>query len=477
MNEVSYTELVHNLLHEMRNFFIHILLIISLFLIFVSPERVSAAVSPFFGTVSTSPARTTQQVQDGITVAQYSLYWDRFEPTENQFSPTYINQVKSDLAQMRTNGARVILDFGVQYTPSWVFAYPNSRYVNQYGAAYSPSEPGKNIPNMVFNQVMRDKQQRYISKVFQELGTDFFGVRVGGGWYGELNYPDASYAGKTNLYWAYDANAQGTANNRPTGIPVSPVGSWQPGASSQNHQSAQQFVDWYLDSLLNYQNWQISTVRSAQYAGNIYVMYPSWGIRPGQLEEAVNNDLSGSTSVEINGEVQRGFDFDRFVRGLPDSKVVVYTTWLNAETSGDAMSDQTRWSPVHYLSYLAALHTPPLQVAGENTGHDSFAQMQLSISQTQKYGLVGMLWAFDEELHSGNPNYANYQQYVDLIPKQAHCREDIDQSGFVDLSDYSFLAVDFFRQEMNNPSSDISQDGKVDLHDYSLLVSKFFQKC
>ena len=67
------------------------------------------------------------------------------------------------------------------------------RYVDQYGDVYAPLETGKKIANMVFVQKMRDKQKAYLQRLFATLGTDFYGVRLGGGWYGELNYPEATY--------------------------------------------------------------------------------------------------------------------------------------------------------------------------------------------------------------------------------------------------------------------------------------------
>ncbi len=57
----------------------------------------------------------------------------------------------------------------------------------------------------------------------------------------------------------------------------------------------------------------------------------------------------------------------------------------------------------------------------------------------------------------------------------AVCASDINQSGFVDLTDYSILAINFLKIPFSNPKADISGDGKVDLADYSLLVTSFLQ--
>jgi len=52
---------------------------------------------------------------------------------------------------------------------------------------------------------------------------------------------------------------------------------------------------------------------------------------------------------------------------------------------------------------------------------------------------------------------------------------DINEDGVVDITDYSFLVIDFFQSQLNNPRSDINQDGVVDISDYSLLVLNFFK--
>ena len=57
------------------------------------------------------------------------------------------------------------------------------------------------------------------------------------------------------------------------------------------------------------------------------MMYPSWGIRPGQIDAAVADQLAGKTSAEVNGELPRGFDFARFIHGITDPDVIVYCTW------------------------------------------------------------------------------------------------------------------------------------------------------
>lgn len=359
----------------------------------------AATPKTLFGTLQSSTERLASTTAAGVDLATFAVAWDRFEPVEGQVDVGYVAELRTSLAQYRAAGRQVVLDAGVHYPPSWLFAYPNSRYVDQYGDAYAHPEPGKKIANMVFNQQMRDKQARYLGQLLGALGTDFYGLRLGGGWYGELNYPDHVYAGRSNAYWGFDALARGAAPGLATGLQPNPVPDWLPGTPTADHDSARRFAEWYLASLDDYHDWQITTARRL-FAGNLLMMYPSWGIRPGQLEGAVAGDLAGRTSVEVNGEVQRGFDVTRFVGGITDPRVVVYTTWLNADASSDGGSDARYWSPVKHLAGLAAAgRAQPLAVMGENTGRDTLPDLELTFAQARRYGLQAVVWAFEPDLY------------------------------------------------------------------------------
>ena len=353
-----------------------------------------------YGTLQSTTARLPSNTAAGIDLATVDVVWKRFEPVEGRIDAAYVKELRDRLMQFRAAGADVVLSTGVQYPPEWLFAYPHSRFVNQYGDVYASPEVGKKIANMVFNQLLRDKQQNYLALLFETFGTDFYGVRLGGGWYGELNYPEHTYGGRTNAYWGFDPVASGAAPGLPSGMQANPVPGWLPGTPSADHDLARRFADWYLGSLQNYHDWQIATVRQ-WYPGNLLMMYPSWGVRPGQLDAAVATDLSGTTPAERNGEIPRGFDFARYIRGITDPGVVVYTTWLNADASADSRPDMRYWSPVKYLANLAADRPRPLAVMGENTGRDSVTDMTVSFEQARAYQLHAVVWAFESELYGG----------------------------------------------------------------------------
>lgn len=366
---------------------------------------VSARAEPFqLGILQPTPARAAELKAAGVSHVVFAVSWDRFQPKPDTIGTAYVAQLRADADAYRAAGLRLVLGLGVQYPPDWLRNLPDARFVNQHGDAYINRASGKNVVNFVFNNALRERQRDYLAALFKHLGTDWAGVRLGGGWYGEVNYPDASFAGKSNCYWAFDAFAQGAKPGLPAGVKPSPVRGWKPGDPSTDHASARLFIDWYLDSQKNYHDWQIASVRR-HYAGPLMMLYPSWGIRPGQLDAAIAADLAGTTPAEKNGEIQRGFDFARFIGGIRDPHVWVQCTWLdsNPEWSDEASSDSARWSPPKYLASLARQHRPPLRVTAENTGGGGVPALNLTAKRVRELKLDGLYWAFGPDLFDGKP--------------------------------------------------------------------------
>ncbi|HYM83630.1 MAG TPA: beta-galactosidase, partial [Candidatus Dormibacteraeota bacterium] len=336
----------------------------------------------------------------GVVAKLFELDWAAYEPSQGSFDPGYVSWAKGRIAAMRSAGFDVILSLGVQFAPSWLLsAYADSRYVDQYGDIYADACSGCEQPDLVWNDALRAELAMYIARAFADFGTDFAAVRIGGGHYGELGYPTASYNGHPNTYWAFGAKAQAS----------SPVPGWKPGMASPNGEAGK-FLEWYLAKLADYETWQIKAVRSS-YPGPLMLLMPSWGIRPGQAQAAVNGNLGGTTSPEVNGEIQRGYDYARFVSIISDPNVIVDTTWLDAPYGSDTSASMADWRPVHYLAYLA--RQKGLSLYGENTGHGSASVMGFTNSQARAYGLLGFLWFDEQELFSGT--YATLSDYASLI--------------------------------------------------------------
>ncbi len=370
---------------------------------------------PMFGVLQPDTHRQIDARAAGLRARTLEIGWNLYEPRDDVWGSAYIDQQRALASQLRAAGFSVILDIGVQNPPDWVMALPNSRYINQYGDVF-PAGLGNNGVNAVFNGAIRDYIANYVEHVFADLGTDFYAVRVGMGQYNELMYPPTLFSGHTNSYWCFDAIAQGSVAGLPFGMTAAPNLSWRPGMPSDQHREAAAFINWYLESLHNFHDWQIAAVRRA-YPGKIMMLYPSWGLRPGDVDAAIAADLNGTTSSEINGELQRGLDFARFIVGIRDPDVVLYTTWLEAPDGGDGGPSSTTWSPARFFTALAAAHPLPLRVWGENSGHNNYADMQRCIRQVQVNAMGGMLWAFERDLYTdARPTLTQYKTLMRGAP-------------------------------------------------------------
>lgn len=366
-----------------------------------SAEGASDTVTAW-GVLGNDQSQLAAERAAGITTKVYVLSWRDLAPTETTLNMPLIRYQQAEMARIRQAGFRIVLGLGFTDAPAWVHAnYTDTYYINQFGDPYIANTADGGDANLIFNPNMRSLAFAYIQSVFANFGTDFAAVRLGGGHWGELTYPLHTIGGRTNLYWAYDHNA----------LASSPVPAWRPGQPSPNGEAAT-FANWYLDALAAYQNWQIATLRQS-YGGPLMMLYPSWGMRPGQLGQAIVGNLGGTTSPEINGEVQRGYDFARLVSRINDPNVVVTTTWLDADATRDNSANPDDWSTIKYLASLANSHPLHLGVAGENAGQGNVAVMRLVGAQMRRYGLVALTWSRESELLSGA--YATLDDYKRVI--------------------------------------------------------------
>ncbi len=382
-----------------------------------SPRHYQLTSGRQYGVIQPDAERLGSDRRAGMRVRTLELAWDRVEPSDNAWDSAYLSAKRAEYWADIRAGFDVVLELGVQYPPQWLVAQPDSHFVDQHGTAYTSDEPGANPVNAVFSQAVRDQQAQYVRQVFSALGNDFFAVRLGWGRYGELGYP--LVAPGANSYWAYDDFAQGRRSGLPAGMTPSPLPGWQPlaagqAASDADRSKARTFLNWYLGSLQNYHDWQISLLRGV-YQGRLFMLYPSFGVRPGQLDAAIAGGLNGQTSPEVNTEIQRGFDFARFVTGIRDPQVSPYTTWLDADGFfvNDASSDQTAWNPAHYLSTLASSNPLHLTVWGENTGRNSQDDLTKCGQRVRAYNMGGMFWAFNADLY--DHQHASIGQYASMI--------------------------------------------------------------
>ncbi len=347
------------------------------------------------------PSRLQEEFAAGVRLRTFTVSWRELIPAPGIIDTSYLASKQTELTQLYQAGFGVIFITGVHDPPDWIHAqYPDTYYVDQYGDQYSGDVDTGDL-NLVFNTAMRNLAAGYLHDLFSYFGTNFVAVRLGGGRYGELTYPPAVYGQHSNCYWAFDRNAQAQLR----------VPGWKPGDPSPSDQ-AETFLTRYLNALVDFQSWQIETARK-YYSGPLMILYPSWGMRPGDFGQAVSVNLNGTTPAEQNGEVQRGYDFSRQIQAITDPGVIITTTWLDADPTNDSGPDMRYWSPVKYLAYLIHLHTIPLASFGENTGEGSRTEMERSAAQMKRYGLIGMAWYNETELFSGK--YASLNDFRQVI--------------------------------------------------------------
>jgi hypothetical protein len=337
------------------------------------------------GTLQSDVARAEKVKDAGVTLVTVEVTWDRFEPAMGKVDPAYSESIRQRIAAFAKAGLKVQLDFGMQYPPGWIKQWPHARYVNQYGDAYIDQQPGRDVVNGVFNESIRLAQAAHVAAVFRELGTDFAAVRLGWNYFGELGYPAAKFKDRTNCYWAFDELAQDQRHGLAKSLKPNPRKMWKPGGDSHEHRDAKLFLDWYLGALVDYQQFQITTVRR-HYAGRLVLLYGSWGIRQAMLVKEVARDLGDGSQTELS----LGYDFERLVNAIEDKKVAVCTTWIDANPEfGDD-------PPVAALARL--VQAKKLELWAENTGKADLARMKLSIDRAEKYGVSTLVWAFEPDL-------------------------------------------------------------------------------
>lgn len=288
----------------------------------------------------------------GVRETLVEMAWESAEPSEGVLDTRYLDGIAHQVRVLRDAGFAVALNTGLDRAPQWLLAKPGARFVDQTGRVFT-EHPNANL---VFGAALRPHAERYLAAVFDRLGTDFSVVRAGGGFWGELTYPKVVGAdGRVeNRYWAFDENAARS----------NPVPGWRPGDPSPRGEAAR-FLDWYLDALAGFQNWQVDALRRAGFAGTVAMLYPSYGMRPGDFDAAVATNLSGTSSAEVNGEVQRGYDVARHIAALRDPRVAVYGTW----------GEQPEI--VRYLASLARARG--LAVMAENSGGNTATQLDVAL--------------------------------------------------------------------------------------------------
>ena len=342
-------------------------------------QSVSEPRQPILGVVGASGNYLVEERNAGVHAVTIGVSWARAEPDKGRYSARYLLDVKRQIGAARAHELSVILDPGLQYAPSWVFALPGgTRFVNQYGQKFTGSPgSGNNVPNGITDPSVRLAEAAYLAR----LGAQFprgqiLAVRCGGGPLGELRYPDPEYHGHTNSYWAYDASTQAK----------SPIRGWRPGTGTEARPRS---------------FWTPTTPRStatgagstshlwADFRTDVLVMLPGWGDRPG----AAAREIASLLTADLP-EFNEGLDWSDLVRSLPNpARSIAYTTYLDAPSVEPTPQLE---DPMDYIATLVA--GTPVRLGGENTGNGTPADLELVIFRALQLHLYIVQWMDESQL-------------------------------------------------------------------------------
>jgi transcriptional regulator with XRE-family HTH domain len=339
--------------------------------------------APFVGVQQARLGHDASLQAAGVTTVVLRAVWSRFEPLPTVQDDVYIDGIRAVATRWLRAGFGVILDPGLQHTPSWVFALSDSScFVDQHGSVRR-GRTGEDRADPVWDGEVRRAQLRYLRSLGTALtNVPLQAVQAGGLSGGELSFPDAGPG--TNSYWAFSPAAQAT----------SPVPGWRPGDAGITE--AGRFLQWYFRSLTDYEMTLVRAIQIAFPGAAVHVLYPSWGVRPGQADMAIRARLTGETPAERNRALQQGLDWANQVSALP-AGAVVCTTWLDAPAEGSGPVDE---SPAAYLTRLARPRGAP--VAGHSQGRGSPETLRLCVDRVRQLGLSGMVLGSERDLHAAD---------------------------------------------------------------------------
>jgi hypothetical protein len=381
-------------------------------------QRVAGTgVAPFaFGTLETQTEHAAEESARGIKVAMMEVNWAEYEPADGRFDDAYARRSRDRLASLQAAGMRVTLGLGLHHSPEWIFRYPDSRFVDQRGRASSEL-------NLVFNQRLRAKAERYLARMDRDLGMEnFWAVRLNSGGHAEVLYPGGG------SYWAFDRNAQNGPDLPPT-MAANPLPGWRPGDRSVATQQVQRWADWYVRGLDDVVAWQMRFITALGFAGYYQILTPGAGTRP----EAYARDVANYLPDGVTGV---GAVWHRFYASLPKTRhVVAYVSSMadepgrsqNCRPSDRAVPLSDRrvndWPASRWIARVAREHG--LQLNGENSGWNlpsrlnshyrdtsGSGMMAASVRELVSCGFQGMYWAHDAQLWDGTVSLDRYTDWI-----------------------------------------------------------------
>jgi hypothetical protein len=378
-----------------------------------------AAAPPVWGTLDTQTNTAATEDHAGVTMAMFELAWNSFEPTRGTVSPSYLATMKSELAAYRAAGQQVTLGLGLENTPAWVFALPDSTYTDQKGNVWAGNA------DLVYSAAVRTAAAQYLSLVAANLPmADFWAIRLGSGsGDGEMLYPG------NGTYMAF-GNAALTGTGLAAGMTPNPDPSWKPGTAGLTQPQIAAWVSWYIGGLDNVTGWEMTTLAGLGFTGYYETLTPGSGTRPDDLATTEKHNLNNDGTTGV------GAVWNLYYNQLPDkTKVIAYISSVADQSGGNDScqpADTTlpltstamdSWSATRWITRIAAANG--LLTGGENPGYGlpasletfytnttSAGMMATALRQASSCGFTVFYWAHDIHLWDGTIPFTTYTTMI-----------------------------------------------------------------
>lgn len=308
--------------------------------------------------------------------------------------------VLKEIEQAHAAGLHVYLELDLQYPPAWVKESVPS-YVDQSGTVFTSEVPGQDVRDWVWSQVGREAVASFVSEAMRALApalSAVTAVRVGGGMYGEMQYPnDGSTVDGEPSFWGYDLPAQSGAGLA-EGEQSTPLPGYVYGQGSAAQDAS--WASWYERSLGGFVHWYITLLRADGWSGPVYVLEPSYG----QRQNWSPRSFAYEQQVAIGTDYAVQLDsYDTLANVWP------WSTWADdAEPyyhPGDLVeSDMAAWRELLVLAQQRGLAG---HIMGENTGGGGTAAIERLTGGAMRAGYRGIFYLDYPALTAENDTLLN----------------------------------------------------------------------
>lgn len=162
-----------------------------------------------------------------------------------------------------------------------------------------------------------------------------------------------------------------------------------------------------------------------------------------------------------------------FVTASPAPDTTKPTVSLTAPTNGSTVSGTVTLTAT--ASDASGIAGVQFQVNGANVGsEDTGSPYSVSWNTT---GVTNGTYSVTAIARDTPGNVQTSSTVTVTVSNSSFLAEDINQSGRVDIGDFSILATNFNRTtvQLTNPRADINGSGRVDIADFARLAGKFGQ--